>query len=95
MIFSGSWSHCWLEYGTEHRPAVQGRDQQVGADANKVLVVLNNPNTAGAAAMAVRTCRWASTGTVIAHEFGHGIGGFADEYSDPGPTPAANRAGST
>src|SRR5580765_1493872 len=51
MIFSGSWSHCWLEYGRNTETLLQA--------------AIN---------------RWVP----VAHEFGHGIGGFADEYSVTG-----------
>ena len=63
MIFSGSWSHCWLEYGTNTETAHPGRDQQVGAGRQRDPRRPQQPRTTAAAAAAVaRTCRWASTG---------------------------------
>jgi len=81
IIFSGSWAHCWLEYGANTEARIQAALNTWVPDWNELLVVLNNPNYGG--------CGWAGRAhvpmgvqwSVIAHEFGHGIGGFADEYS--------------
>ena len=66
-------------------------------DANELLVVLNNPNYGGCGGGGRAHVPMGVNWTVIAHEFGHGIGGFADEYSAAAwaPTPAGSRAGST
>ena len=71
-----------------------------------VLIVLNNPNYGGCGGGGRADVPMGVDWTVIAHEFGHGIGGFADEYSASGrgaftggegagstrpPTPTARR----
>ena len=65
----------------EHRGRDPGRDQHVGAGLQRVLVVLNNPNYGGCGGGGRAHVPMGVDWTVIAHEFGHGIGGFADEYS--------------
>ena len=49
-------------------------------DYDLVLIILNDRASAAAGAAAFRSSRWARAGTVMAHEFGHGTGGLADEY---------------
>ena len=81
-IFNGSWAHCWLEYGTEHRGRASRPPSTHGCrTANEVLVVLNNPNYGGCGGGGRAIVPMGVDWTVIAHEFGHGIGGFVDEYS--------------
>ena len=69
----------------EHRGAAAGRDSTSGfRTPTRSSSCSTTRTTAAAVAAVARMCRWASTGRVIAHEFGHGIGGFADEYSVTG-----------
>jgi len=84
MIFNGSWSHCWLEYGTNTEALLQAAINKWAPDANEILVVLNNPNYGGCGGGGRAHVPMGVDWTVIAHEFGHGIGGFADEYSVAG-----------
>jgi hypothetical protein len=81
MIFNGSWSHCWLEYGANTETLLQAALNDWVPDANEILVVLNNPNYGGCGGGGRAHVPMGVDWTVIAHEFGHGIGGFADEYS--------------
>jgi hypothetical protein len=84
MIFSGSWAHCWLEYGTDTEARIQAALNKWVPDWNELLVVLNNPNYGGCGGGGRAHVPMGVNWTVIAHEFGHGIGGFADEYSAGG-----------
>jgi hypothetical protein len=84
IIFSGSWSHCWLEYGPNTETLLQAALNAWVPDANEILVVLNNPNYGGCGGGGRAHVPMGVDWTVIAHEFGHGIGGFADEYSVTG-----------
>ncbi len=84
IIFSGSWSHCWLEYGPNTEVLLQAALNTWVPDANEILVVLNNPNYGGCGGNGRAHVPMGVNWTVIAHEFGHGIGGFADEYSVTG-----------
>src|SRR3954447_5923132 len=84
MIFNGSWSHCWLEYGTNTESLLQAALKKWVPDFNEVLVVLNNPNYGGCGGGGRAHIPMGVGWEVIAHEFGHGIGGFADEYSVTG-----------
>jgi hypothetical protein len=84
MIFSGSWAHCWLEYGPNTEQRIQDALNTWVPDWNELLVVLNNPNYGGCGGGGRAHVPMGVSWTVIAHEFGHGIGGFADEYSVAG-----------
>jgi hypothetical protein len=57
MIFSGSWAHCWLEYGANTEARIQAALNTWVPDWNELLVVLNNPNYGGCGVR--RICRLA------------------------------------
>lgn len=84
MIFSGQWSHCWMEYGANTDQRINDAINTWVPDADIVLVVLNEPGFGGCGgggrAHVTLGVDWAT----IAHEFGHGIGGLDDEYSVQG-----------
>jgi hypothetical protein len=84
MIFSGSWAHCWLEYGPDTETRIQDALTTWVPDWNELLVVLNNPSYGGCGGGGRAHVPMGVDWPVIAHEFGHGIGGFADEYSAGG-----------
>lgn len=81
MIFSGSWAHCWLEYGSHTEARLTAALDKWVPDYNEVLVVLNNPAYGGCGGGGRAHVPMGVDWSVIAHEFGHGIGGLADEYS--------------
>ncbi len=81
IIFSGSWAHCWLEYGANTEARIQAALNTWVPDWNELLVVLNNPNYGGCGGGGRAHVPMGVNWSVIAHEFGHGIGGFSDEYS--------------
>jgi hypothetical protein len=84
IIFSGSWAHCWLQYGTETEARIQAALNKWVPDWNELLVVLNNSNYGGCGGGGRAHVPMGVQWPVIAHEFGHGIGGFSDEYSAAG-----------
>ena len=84
IIFSGSWARCWLEYGPNSDSRLKAAVAKWVPDANVILVVLNNPGFGGCGGSGRAHVTMGVGWDVIAHEFGHGIGGFEDEYSVTG-----------
>ncbi|HKR48554.1 MAG TPA: M64 family metallopeptidase [Pseudonocardiaceae bacterium] len=80
IIYSGSWSHCWLEYGPNTETRLQAALTTWVPDYDFVLIVLNEPGFGGCGGGGRAHVTLGSDWTVIAHEFGHGLGGLADEY---------------
>jgi hypothetical protein len=83
-IFNGSWAHCWLEEGANTASRVQAALNTWVPDYDLVLIVLNTNGFGGCAWDNKQHVTLGSSWPVIAHEFGHGIGGLADEYCQPG-----------
>jgi hypothetical protein len=83
-IFSGSWAHCWLEGGANTATLVQNALNTWVPDYDLVLVILNEPGFGGCGGGGFQIVTLGSSWTVMAHEFGHGTGGLADEYCQPG-----------
>ena len=73
-----------MEYGTNTEQRIKAAINKWVPDANNVLVVLNEPGFGGCGGGGRAHVPLGVDWDVIAHEFGHGIGGFADEYSDHG-----------
>jgi hypothetical protein len=92
-IFSGSWAHCWLEGGANTGTLVQNALNTWVPDYDLVLIILNEPGFGGCGGGGFQIVTLGSDWTVMAHEFGHGTGGLADEYCQPGtytgPEPGA------
>jgi len=84
IIFNGQWEHCWLEYGTNSDKRITDALNKWVPDFDNVLVVLNEPGFGGCGGNGRAHVTLGVGWDVIAHEFGHGIGGFADEYSNNG-----------
>jgi len=84
IIFNAEWSHCWLEYGGNSEARITAAINTWVPDANNVLIVLNEPGFGGCGGGGRAHVTLGVAWDVIAHEFGHGIGGFADEYSAGG-----------
>jgi hypothetical protein len=79
-IYSGSWAHCWLEGTAETSGLVQEALNKWVPDYDLVVVILNNPNYGGCGGGGFQIIPLGVGWTVLAHEFGHGTGGLADEY---------------
>ena len=80
IYYSGSWSHCWLEWGPNSPTLVNNALNTWVPDHNLVLILLNNPGFGGCGGGGFATLPLGITWDTIAHEFGHGLGGFGDEY---------------
>jgi hypothetical protein len=80
MIFSGSWAHCWMEYGANTETRIQAALKKWVPDFNFVLIVLNTPNFGGCGGGGRAHVTLGSDWSVLAHEFGHGLGSLPDEY---------------
>jgi len=80
-IYSGSWAHCWLERSAQTSALVQSALAANVPAYDYVAVILNEEGGGGCGGggfqIVTRSVSWA----VMAHEFGHGIGGLRDEYS--------------
>ena len=79
-IYSGSWAHCWLEGGPNTGSLVSNALQTWVPDYDLVLIILNNPGFGGCGGGGFQIVPLGFGWEVIAHEFGHGYGGLADEY---------------
>ena len=80
MIFSGSWAHCWLEYTANTEARIQAALTKWVPDFNFILIVLNTPGYGGCGGGGRAHVTLGVDWTVVAHEFGHGLGGLPDEY---------------
>src|SRR5215475_14191773 len=74
MIFSGSWAHCWMEYGTDTDSRIKAALKKWVPDYNFVLIVLNNMGYGGCGGNGRAHVTLGDSWDVIAHEFGHGLG---------------------
>lgn len=83
-IYSGSWAHCWLENGANTSTLVQDALNTWVPDYDLVLIILNEPGFGGCGGGGFQIVTLGSSWQVMAHEFGHGAGGLADEYCQPG-----------
>ena len=86
-IYNGSWSHCWLEDGTNTETLLQNALNTWVPDYNFVLVLLNETGWGGCGGGGRLVVTLAGDWSVIAHESGHGMGGLADEYCVQGAWP--------
>ncbi len=80
MIFSNSWAHCWMEYGTNTDQAIKDTLKKWVPDSQLVLIVLNTMGFGGCGGGGRAHVTLGTGWDVLAHEFGHGLGGLADEY---------------
>jgi len=83
-IYSGSWAHCWLEAGAGTATRVQDALDTWVPDYDLVLIILNEVGFGGCGGGGFQIVTRGSSWAVMAHEFGHGTGGLADEYCQPG-----------
>lgn len=86
-VYSGSWSHCWLEGGRDAAgndatgPLVQNALNTFVPNREYVVVILNEPGFGGCGGGNFQIVTSSVDWSVLAHEYGHGIGGLSDEYS--------------
>lgn len=79
-IYSGSWAHCWLEGTGTTSALVNAALTKWVPDYDLVVVILNNPGFGGCGGGGFQIVTLGIGWEVLAHEFGHGTGGLADEY---------------
>jgi hypothetical protein len=79
-IYSGSWAHCWLEGGAQTATKVQNALNTWVPDYDLVVVILNEAGGGGCGGGGFQIVTSGVGWAVMAHEFGHGTGGLADEY---------------
>ena len=80
MIYSGSWAHCWLEWGANTSTRINNALNTWVPDNNLVVIILNEPGFGGCGGGGFQVVTMSGGWSVMAHEFGHGTGGLADEY---------------
>ncbi len=83
-IFSGSWAHCWLEPGANTGARVNAALEKWAPDYDLVLIILNESRYGGCGGGGFQIVPLGVHWSVMAHEFGHGTGGLADEYCASG-----------
>lgn len=83
-IYSGSWAHCWLEGSADTTTRVQIALDTWVPDYDLVLIILNEAGFGGCGGGGFQVVTLGSSWAVMAHEFGHGTGGLADEYCKSG-----------
>lgn len=83
-IYSGSWAHCWLESGVDTAVLVDDALDTWVPDFDLVVVILNESGGGGCGGGGFQIVTKGVSWAVMAHEFGHGTGGLADEYCKKG-----------
>lgn len=83
-IWSGSWAHCWLEGSADTGTLVQNALDANVPNRDYVVVLLNQDSFGGCGGGGFQIVPRGVTWPVLAHEYGHGIGGLMDEYTGAG-----------
>ena len=84
FIYSGSWAHCWMEGGANTDTKIQNALNTWVPDYDLVVIILNEAGGGGCGGGGFQIVTLGSGWDTMAHEFGHGTGGLADEYCKPG-----------
>lgn len=93
-IYSGSWAHCWLEGSANTNTLIQNALNTWVPDYDLVLIILNESRGGGCGGGGRQVVTLGSSWAVMAHEFGHGTGGLADEYCKDKPPYSGGEPGS-
>jgi hypothetical protein len=80
IYFNGNHAHCWVEDGANTATLLAAALAKWVPDHTLVLVLLNNGGFGGCGGGGRATLPLGVTWDTVAHEFGHALGGFADEY---------------
>ncbi len=83
-IFSGSWSHCWMEEVASTEARLVKVLNRFAPNRDYELIVLNDGGFGGCGGGGRQLVTLGANWSVIYHEFGHGIGGLCDEYERSG-----------
>lgn len=84
IIYSGSWAHCWMEGGADTETRINAALSMWVPDYDLVVIILNETSGGGCGGGGRQTVTRGSGWATMAHEFGHGTGGLADEYCRAG-----------
>ena len=79
-IYNGDWAHCWVEDGPDTGKRLGDLLAYFAPEHRLVILLLNNPGFGGCGGGGRATLPLGVTWSTIAHEFGHALGGLADEY---------------
>lgn len=83
-LYNGSWAHCWLEGSANTETRIQNALNTWVPDYDLVLIILNESGGGGCGGGGRQVVTKGSGWATMAHEFGHGTGGLADEYCKAG-----------
>jgi len=83
-IYSGSWVHCWLESSAQTSALVQAALAASVPNYDYVAIILNEDGFGGCGGGGFQIVPRSVSWSVMAHEFGHGVGGLRDEYTRAG-----------
>ncbi|MEN9308727.1 MAG: hypothetical protein RL173_2659 [Fibrobacterota bacterium] len=81
-IYSGSWAHCWVEPSATSETLINNALAANVPNAQFVVILLNQNSFGGCAGGNRQVMPRGIDWTVMAHEFGHSVGGLADEYDN-------------
>lgn len=84
MIYSGSWAHCWMEYSADTDSRITSALSANVTHYDYVLIIMNENGGGGCGGGGRQHVTRSVSWQVVAHEYGHGIGGLWDEYSVAG-----------
>jgi IgA Peptidase M64 len=79
-FFNGDWAHCWVEDGPNTAATLQHVLDSFVPDRKITMLLLNNPGFGGCGGGGRLTLPLGVSWSTVAHEFGHALGGLADEY---------------
>lgn len=79
-IYTGQWSHCWMEPTPSVTDFLTSEALKAVPKYDYVVVILNEDEFGGCGGGGFQVVTRGAGWDVMAHEFGHGIGGLADEY---------------
>ena len=92
MISSGSWAHCWLEYGANTENRIQAALNKWVPEYNFVLIILNDPNFGGCGGSGQAHDRWGWIGQPLRTSLVTALAAWPTSIAQTGLTPAASPA---
>jgi hypothetical protein len=84
IISNGEWWHGWFENSSNTQANIDAAIAKWAPGADFILIVVNSTLPGGLRTGNVLKVTTQESADVIAHEFGHGFGNLADEYSATG-----------
>jgi hypothetical protein len=81
IISNGEWWHDWFEDSTDTQSKIDAAVDKWVPGADFILIVVNSPLPGGLRTDKILKVTTQEPIATIAHEFGHGFGNLADEYS--------------